>query len=129
MPVDVVSIAANAIDVLASETINIIRRPGGSYRLGLWVSADPTTETGVAASVQPMTGDLLRTVPKNRRNEENILIYCRSELHPGAKRKTREGQAREPDRVEWNGATYEVYESAPWGGRYYEAMASRVGDQ
>ena len=125
--VDVVAIAAAAIDVVASETIVITDRQG-FFSKGHWVSQAPSDPVSAAASVQPLDGNRLSRIPKNRRNMQNVLVYCRTQLHAGTKAK--DGQpAWEPSRFTWNGDTYEVFESSPWMGRYYEALASRLGDQ
>ncbi len=129
--IDAVAIAAQAVDVLASETISISRRTGGSHSqaTGRWTSAGPVVTSGIAASVQPARGDDLLRLDEGRRNMEAIVICTKTLLQPGAKRKTVGGDAVEADRVTWEGVVYEVEHVKPWNDRFYDAIAVRVGDQ
>lgn len=123
MPILVPTIAAPGLDLLAGDTISVTSRSGGSYAQGRWISASPTTITGIAATVQPAKGrDLLR-LPENRRNLEAVRIITRTPLSAGDK-----SVGREADRVIFLGRQYEVEHAAEWSVVFVDAIATLLGE-
>jgi hypothetical protein len=123
VPINVPSIAAAGLDVVAHQIIAVTQRSGGAYVNGFWVSASPTTLNGVAASVTPARGNDLLRLPEGRRNEEAIRILTRTALSSGDK-----SIGREADRVTWLGRVYEVEHLQSWDGAFYDAIAVRTAD-
>lgn len=123
MAILVPSLAAPGLDVVAGDIISVTARSGGAYSNGRWVSASPTTVSGIAASVQPASGrDLLR-LPENRRNSETIKIFTRTPLSAG-----QTAIGREADRVTYLGNEYEVSHVASWSGVFVDALAVLLGE-
>lgn len=122
MPILVPSVAVLGLDVVAGDVIDVTSRSGGAYTQGRWISAAPTTVSGVAATVQPANGrDLLR-LPENRRTSEAVRIITRQPLSAGD-----EQAGREADRVTYLGLEYEVGHVASWSGVFVDAVAVLLG--
>ena len=103
--------AANALDVIADTPLTINRPGPTTYPNGRGVDG-PATQTQITASVQPASGrDLLR-LPEGQRTREALLVLSKGEM-----------QLR--DTFDLNGSTYEVGHVKPWGGAFYDAVATK----
>jgi hypothetical protein len=91
-------------------TLTVSRRATGDYNAGGFyeVSDAPSTFT-IEASVQPMSGQEMKLLPENRREEEWTKIYTDTELYSAEK-----GSTGNADIVTIAGNSYEVFKIFPW---------------
>jgi len=91
-------------------TLTVSRRAAGDYNAGGFfeVSDAPSTFT-IEASVQPMSGQEMKLLPENRREEEWTKIYTDTELYSAEK-----GSTGNADIVTIAGSSYEVFKVFPW---------------
>lgn len=104
------------------QPITLQRLSPGSYVNGLWVEGTLTTST-ITASIQPLSGEELMSLPEERRVKKTYKIFTSSQLF------TVRDRNKNPDRLIIFGDTYEVYEVFPWLNNiisHYEAYVSRV---
>jgi hypothetical protein len=83
----------------AAQTIK--RTAAGSYINGLFVNGGQTTTT-IQASVQPMTGEDMKTFPEGRRLSDYVVLFTADNLQVLG-----ETAGLEPDRLLWRGHEYE----------------------
>lgn len=82
----------------------IKRTVAGSYVNGVFVEGAETTVT-IQASVQPVSGQDMVSVPEGRRSSDVVKIYTDSDLFCQGNL----GSGQSPDRLVWRGNDYEVY--------------------
>ena len=115
-------LGANVLPIW-EQTIAVTRFDAGSYTKGRY-TAGSSSQFDIAAVVQPLRGEALEEVPENRRTSENIVIWSQTVLYTAAA-----PNGRQPDRVTYEGETYEVHTQRDWGtlGGFYRAIANKVG--
>lgn len=127
MTIDVHALASTALSVVGSESATRVRRTEASpaYVQGVY---QPPTEASLAfsGSIQPARGRDRQLLPEGKRASEAIAIYSTTDLRTAA-------LGVLPDRVTWNGITYEVEKSQGWAAAgaaraYTYAVAVRLGD-
>lgn len=104
------------------QPITLQRLSAGSYVNGLWVEGTITTSI-ITASIQPMSGEELQSLPEERRVKKNYKLFTASQLL------TVQNPTKNPDRVIIFGELYEVYQVFPWLNNiisHYEAYVSKV---
>lgn len=83
--------------------VTIIRRQPGTYVKGSYVpSGSVATNMSILASVQPLNGEELKTLPEGRRLSDSVKVYTDAELIV-----LDETTNTEPDRMTWRGHIYE----------------------
>lgn len=123
MAINVPSIVAQAIDIVAHQTISVTQRSGTrSSTTGLWTSGVQTTLTA-AAAVTPARGIELLRLPEDRRNMKAIRIITRQAISSGDS-----STGREADRITFNGRVYEAEHVQRWDGVFYDVIAVRTAD-
>lgn len=86
--------------------LTIYRQNPGSYVNGQWIPAGETP-IAITASIQPLTGEELQSVPEGRRNRKNYNLFTSTfvELvHNGAN----------PDQIDIFGERYELIKVDVW---------------
>ena len=79
----------------------ITRTSAGSYVNGTFVAGSPSTIT-IQASIQPATGEDMKSLPEGRRLDDYVKVYTDSDLQV-----LEESSGIQPDKLEWRGHTYE----------------------
>jgi hypothetical protein len=93
---------------------------------GTWVDGAEAT-AAIRASVQPLRGRELLSLPEGERTREWVKIYCASEL-----RTLDEAAGTRADTIIYQGKAYQVRQVEPWEatgmviGPYWKALACRV---
>lgn len=78
-----------------------IQRPAtGSYVNGVWV-AGAATNVAIMATIQPVTGEDMKTLPEGRRLSDYVKVYTSTEVFPVSE------TIQQPDQLVWRGSTYE----------------------
>lgn len=99
----------------------VTRKAAGAYSTGYYAPG-ATTTFAIAASVQPVTGRDLRSLPEGQHAEESRVIYTATEL------RTRT-PTTEPDVITIDGDPWEVTRVERWefgtDTTHYRAYASR----
>jgi hypothetical protein len=97
---------------------------GGAYNNGEWKGQTFTNST-ITASVQPIVGEELQSLPEARRAKKNYRLFTSVRLNTVT--------SQNPDRVIIGSETYEVYEVYPWQNNsnftivnHYEALVSKI---
>lgn len=103
--------AANAIDVIADTPLTI-NRPGAPVEVLGELSPGPVTQTQIVASVQPARGHDLQRLPEGRRSRLAVVVISKGEIQL-------------EDTFDWGGDTFEVDHVQPWGGAFYDAIATK----
>lgn len=78
----------------------IKRSAPGTYVNGVFVNG-ATTEISIQASIQPVTGEDMKTLPEGRRLSDYVKVYTDTLIQNVA-----DGQ--QPDRILWRGHEYEA---------------------
>jgi hypothetical protein len=115
-----VSIAAT-IAHFSTGAYTVTRAAQGSYSSGRYVAA-ATAQLNIDASVQPLTGRQLRSLPEAFHSENTKAIYTSTLL------RTRTPTTA-PDIVAIGGENYEVFQVDTWtlhGATHYEVLAALV---
>lgn len=86
------------------KTQTIKRTVPGSYVNGVYVEGAETTFT-IQASVQPMSGEDIVSVPEGRRASDMVKLYTSTDLNSQGDA----GSGQSPDRLVWLGKDYEIY--------------------
>lgn len=111
----------SVIGVFATGNYQVTRRAAGTMLFGRYLPGSAIT-IDISASVQPVTGRQLRTLPEGQSASETRVIYTTTEL------KTRT-PTTEPDRIRINGEAWDVINVEVWDGNsgspHYVAMAAR----
>lgn len=105
----------HAIGKFSTGTYAITRYTPGARVAGIWIEGTPTIYNA-DASIQPVTGQALRTLPRGQNVEDNRLILTIFAL---ANR----------DRVDYKGESWEVYNVKDWNKRgvtWSQAMMTRT---
>lgn len=99
------------------------RRSTGSYTNGKWIDT-VYTDMWIRAIVENASPEDLMDLPENRRTEESITIFSRSQLF-----NANLISKIQPDRVVWNSKVYEVHKVIDWDeqGGYFKSIAVKVG--
>lgn len=82
----------------------ILRAALGSYVNGEWIQGARSV-LNITASVQPVKGEEVMTMPEGKRLADFVKIYTSTEIVPLIETI---GQA--PDQLQWHGHTYECIE-------------------
>lgn len=91
-----------------------------------WENGRPIkgTETflDISASIQPVSGNMIKIIPEHRRNQESIVIYSSDRLFT-----TDEKSGRIADVVEYDGKRFQVFSVKKWAEttdiNHYESIA------
>jgi phosphoribosylaminoimidazole carboxylase (NCAIR synthetase) len=100
---------------------SITRTLAGSAVNGRY-TAGAADALDIVASVQPVTGDDLKTLPEAQHTDSVIVIYTETELY------TRTA-THEPDVITFEAETYELFKVEKWshtGQIFYRAYAGRL---
>jgi len=103
--------------------ITVKRYTAAALVKGVYQPVTPTTFT-IKASVQPMSGDEVLTLPEGDREKELQTVYTDTLL-----RTIDQDTKTEADRVVWNGSDYEVIKVRPYqmgALDHYECIIARV---
>lgn len=101
-------------------TYTVTRTAAGTRTLGRYTPGAPSTFS-IVASIQPVTGRDLQTLPEGQRAEETRVVYTTTEL------RTRTATV-EPDTLSIDSETWAVTKVERWqafGGTHYRAMVAR----
>lgn len=103
-------------------TYTVTRTTAGTPTDGVY--ANGTTSTlSIEASIQPVTGDVLKSLPEGQHVESTRVVYTTSELKSNS-------AGYDPDRITIDGEVFEVFQvekfSAPGFGTHYRALISRM---
>lgn len=86
--------------------------------------SDATSTINISASVQPLSGSEISTLPENRRETSSYKIYTETEL------KTASGSENlKPDRLTLYGKLFEIIQVKGWQNGlipHYECIASEI---
>jgi hypothetical protein len=93
--------------LLGRQTLSV-SRPTGEWVDGDWVAGTPES-ISIEASVQPITGSDLQSLPEGRRDRTAYLLLTNTEL-----KTVRDSAGTNPDTVEINGMTCEIIRCDPW---------------
>lgn len=107
---------AAVISGLRSGTYTVTRIAAPTRTMGRAAAGSTSTLSGVVASVQPVTGRDLKTLPEGRHADDCRMIYTETALLV-------------TDRVALDGDAFEVYRVRKWeafGETFYIAHASRL---
>jgi hypothetical protein len=83
---------------------NVKRTVAGSYVSGVFVEGSETTLT-IQASIQPVSGQDMVSVPEGRRSSDMVKVYTDTDLFSQGDA----GSGQSPDRVVWRSKEYEIY--------------------
>lgn len=86
------------------KTQTIKRTIAGAYVNGVYVEGAETTFT-IQASVQPMSGEDIVSVPEGRRASDMVKLYTSTDLNSQGDA----GSGQSPDRLVWLGKDYEIH--------------------
>ena len=79
-------------------------------------------EFEIEASIQPLTGNMIKLLPEHRRNSESVIIFSSERLFP-----TDEKSQRAADIVNYDGKKFEVFTVKKWAEftdiPHYESIA------
>ena len=113
--------------LFATSPFEIFRKPltlqrlsGGTYVNGIWTNQTATTST-FTASVQPLSGEELQSLPEERRNKKTYKLYTSTKLETV--------NSQNPDRVIIYTETYEVFRVDIWQNNiinHYEIYVSKI---
>ena len=82
----------------------------------------------IDASIQPLTGNMLKQLPEHRRNAENILIYSSEKLFTSDEKNNKSA-----DVINYDDKRFEVFSVKKWADMtdipHYESMATMVDGQ
>lgn len=107
-----------AIASLSTGSYTRTRYAAGTTVDGLYTAGAASTAT-IDASVQPVRGAELQSLPEGRHADDSRVVYTESELRVSPV----------PDRVTIGGEAFEVFKVEPWtahGVTYYRALVSRL---
>lgn len=107
---------ASVIAGLASDTVTVTRTAAPSRALGRATAGATSTIAGVVASVQPVSGRDLKTLPEGRHADDCRVLYTATPLLV-------------TDQVPLQGEAYEVFRVRRWdafGETFYIAHVSRL---
>jgi hypothetical protein len=112
------------ISRFSTGTYTVTRTAAGSYTTGRYAAGAPST-FAITASVQPVQGRDLQSVPEAQRGEEVKVLWTTTEL--------RTRGAGEPDSVSIDGEAWRVVRVKRWqafggdgSGDHYEVYVARV---
>lgn len=104
--------------------VPVMRMSQGSYdENGEWQEGVPSTGI-ISATVQPVAGRDMVTLPANRQWTNAIRVYSSERLSTLA-------DNRNPDRVQWQGHWYELVDVQAWQSgviNHYKYYADRIED-
>jgi len=80
------------------------RTVAGSYVSGVFVEGSETT-LSIQASIQPVSGQDMVSIPEGRRSSDMVKVYTDTSLFSQGDA----GSGQSPDRVVWLGKDYEIY--------------------
>lgn len=87
-----------------------LRRPSpGSYVNGIWVPGS-TTDSTITASIQPLKGEEMESLPEGRRDSEAYKMYTSTLI----KTVQEAGSDQNADRVVFFGKEFEVHQVNEW---------------
>jgi len=105
--------------------LKVTRKLAGEYNeAGKWVDGAVSKVLTIQASVQPLNGADVKTLPENRRSVESYCLYTNTKLTI-----LNELVGQRGDRVVINGAEYEVVSCANWQNNvinHYKYVVQRV---
>lgn len=100
----------------------VTRTVAGTYSNGVYTDGSQST-VNIVASIQPMSGDDLKSLAEGQHTEDTRVCFTETEL------KTR-AAGFEPDRVPVDGKTFEVIRVEKWTadkwGTHYRCYLSKV---
>ena len=105
--------------------VTVIRRVPGEYVNGEYVDGAASTFP-IRASVQPIDGKLMESLPEGRRTKENIRLNTVTKLQAA------ESYGAGADLVQIKGVYYEVYSVKEWDNGllpHFKAYCSRLESQ
>ena len=83
-------------------TVTITRYAAGAWTSGEWVEGTGT-DIDITANVQPMPSERMQALPEARRGVAGVMLYTDTAL-----KTVDEDAGTSPDRVTWDGYTWEV---------------------
>ena len=87
-----------------------LKRPStGNYVNGRWVEGSYTNST-ITASIQPLNGKEMQSLPEARRLSESFKMYTETQIRTVEEA----GSDQNADRVIFDGNEYEVHQVKPW---------------
>lgn len=100
----------------------VTRRVSGDYVNGVYTDGASSTFS-ITASIQPVAGDDLKTLPEGQHAEDTRILFTETELRV---RKT----GNEPDQISVDGLNWEVINvekwSAPSFGTHYKCLIAKT---
>lgn len=85
----------------------------------------PKSEFEIKASIQPVTGNMVKLLPEHRRNTESVIIFSDERLFPSD-----EKNGKGADIVNYDGKKFEVFTVKKWAEftdiPHYETIAIMV---
>ncbi len=110
-----------AILSLSTGTYTVTRYEPATNLSGVVVPGDSESFT-IVASVQPLTGRELKSLPEGMRTEEMRALWTPTELRT-------QGTDNDPDKVTIGSETWEVVRVEPWPelGDYYKVTLAKSG--
>jgi len=110
----------HSLEVTRYDSVSIVK---GRHVPG----SDSTTSINITASVQPLTGNEISTLPENRRSTSSYKIFTETEL-----KITNSATGLKPDRVTLFGNLCEIIRVQAWQNGlipHYECIASEINDK
>ncbi len=104
-------------------TIDAKRFAASSNVKGRWTDGTETPFT-FAASVQPLKGNELLTLPEGQREKESYKLYTSTQLFTA-----NESEKKKPDKIQLFDKTFEVIIVEPWQNSvipHYKAIVSLI---
>ncbi len=101
---------------------NVTRRTKGALGSNGVYSAGTQTTVAITASIQPVSGDELKSLPEGQHLQSVRVVYTTTELKASS-------STHDPDRFTLDGDTYEVFKlekHSAWGGTHYRAYIARM---
>lgn len=87
-----------------------LRRPSpGSYVNGRWVEG-ATTDSTITASIQPLTGEDMQSLPEARRESEAYNMFTSTQVRTVQEA----GSNQNSDRILFGGKEFEVHQVHTW---------------
>ena len=86
------------------QLLTVTLKTDGAYTKGRW--SETTSTSTISASVQPLTGQEINTLPENRRAATWLKLYSSDDI-PGL-------TGNNPATITINSLEYEIYAKLPW---------------
>ena len=116
---------SDVITSFLTGTYQVTRTGGGSFANGVY-TAGSTSTFDITASIQPLSGRDLQSLPEGQHANETRVVYTTTELM--VRNPTNAG-----DKISYNGELWEVFRMERWeafglnmSGDHYRAFISRL---